>query len=388
MLTVAVAAVVVGPRYLGEGEPAARSVCATDQLQAQAVQGLANFADWLRANNAAGFVGEVGWPSGNDGPRWNALADTWYDAADALGLPVTAWAAAGWPASYPMAVYSRSGGSGSIDTAGPQAAVVAAHPGTSRYLRGVVLAGGSFGTATDSFSSTNPGRYGQQYSYESADSYPYLAAHGVGLVRLAVAWERLQPVPGGPLDSAELGRLERALDNAFRTHLRVLVDLHSYGQFQLGTPQGPRPLVLGSPQLPVEDLANLWQQLATALSGYRAVYGYDVMNEPTTLVVHGASGAQLWEQASQAAVSAIRSTGSRAIVTVTGYGQTSPAHWGKLHPRAWIDDPLGRVLYSAHVYFDADSSGHYDASYDEELARVEHDSAPLCTTLATLKRPA
>jgi Cellulase (glycosyl hydrolase family 5) len=388
MLTAAVVAVVVVPRYLGEEKPAGRTVCATDQLQARAVQGLVNFADWLRANKAAGFIGEVGWPSGADGPRWDKLADTWYDAADALGLPVTAWAAAHWPPSYPMALYSRSAGSDNIDTAGPQAAVVAAHPGTSRYLRGVVLADGSFGTATGSFSSTHPGRYGLLYSYESADSYTYLAAHGVGLVRLAVAWERLQPVPGGALDATELGRLEQALDNAARANLRVLVDLHSYGQFQLGTPQGPQALVLGSPQLPAEDLADLWRRLATALSEYPAVYGYDVMNEPTTLAARGASGARLWEQASQAAVSAIRAAGSTAIVTVAGYGQTSPARWGKLHPRAWIDDPLGRVLYSAHVYFDADSSGRYAATYDEELARVAGNSAPLCTSLATLKGPA
>jgi Cellulase (glycosyl hydrolase family 5) len=388
MLTALAAAVALMPRYLREEQPAARTVCGSDQLQAHAVAGLANFADWLRDNAAAGFVGEVGWPSGRDGPLWDALAETWYQAADALGLPVTAWAAAGWPSSYPMAVYSRGAGSGTLDTAGPQAAVVQAHPGTKRYLRGVVLAGGSFGTAADSFSSTNPGRYGQQYSYENADSYAYLAAHGVRLVRLAVAWERLQPVPAGPLDAAELGRLRQALDFAARAHLRVLVDLHSYGEFMLGTAQGPRPLVLGSPELPAADLADLWSRLATALAGSPAVYGYDVMNEPTTLAVHGASGARLWEQASQDAVTAIRATGSTAMIAVTGYGQTSPAHWGELHPRTWIDDPLGRVLYSAHVYFDADSSGHYDAGYAEELARVAPDSAPLCTTLATLKGPA
>lgn len=388
MLAALLAVVAVVPRYLSEEVPAARTVCGSDQLQAHAVAGLANFADWLRDNAAAGFIGEVGWPSGTDGARWDALADTWYEAADALGLPVTAWAAAGWPSSYPMAVYSRRSGSGTVDTAGPQAAVVQAHPGTTGYLRGVVLAGGSFGTATASFSGTNPGRYGQEYSYENADTYAYLAARGVTMVRLAVAWERLQPAPGGALDSAELGRLRQALNFAARAHLQVIVDLHSYGEFMLGTPQGPRPLVLGSPELPIANLADLWSRLATALAGNPAVYGYDVMNEPTTLVVHGASGARLWEEASQGTVKAIRATGSTAMIAVTGYGQTSPAHWGELHPRAWINDPLGRVLYSAHVYFDADSSGHYDAGYDEEVARVEHDTVPLCTTLATLKGPA
>ncbi len=387
MLALGLAALVAVPRVLTDRPPKPAVVCGADALQSQAVAGLVNFADWLRDNHSAGLIGEVGWPSGADGDRWNALANTWYDAADVLGLPVTAWAAAGWPASYPMAVYHHSADTSTLDAAGPQAAVVEAHGSTDRYLRGVVLAGGSFGAgdATDSFSSTNPGTYGQQYSYENAGSYEYLARHGVRLVRLAVTWERLQPTPGGALNTAELGRVEQALANADQAGLKVLLDLHSYGEFVLGTAQGPQRLVFGSAQLPVTDLADLWSRLAAAVNGSPALYGYDVMNEPTTLVVHGSSGARLWEEASQQAVDAIRATGSNALIAVTGYGTTSPAHWGELHPRAWITDPLNRLLYSAHVYFDADSSGHYDTGYDAALALAQQARIPSCYTLPDLK---
>jgi hypothetical protein len=366
VLLLGVGAAVLVPRLLRPGQS---EVCADDALQARALDGLTTFADWLRRNDVPGYVGEVGWPAGPDAQRWAELAGTWYSAADALGLPVTAWAAASWPAGYPMAVYRRGAGSTSLNTAGPQSEVVRDHPTTGAYLRGVVLAGGSFGAADSNrqFSSTRPGRYGYDYSYENAASYSYLAAQGVKLVRLTVSWERLQPVPGAALNQAELGRLRTALARAAQAGLAVILDLHNYGSFAAG---GGKRIVLGAADLPVARLADLWSRLAEATSDETALVGYDVLNEPITLAARGADGARLWEQASQAAVDAIRATGSTRTIAVTGYGQTAPAQLGEFHPRAWIDDPLHRTVYETHAYFDGDSSGHYDAGYAGELARL------------------
>jgi hypothetical protein len=351
------------PRYLRPGQT---SVCADDAVLARALDGLSTFADWLRRNDVPGYVGEVGWPTG---PQWATLADTWYEAADALGLPVTAWAAASWPAGYPMAVYRRGTGSTSLNTAGPQSDVVRGHATTGSYLRGVVLAGGSFGAADSNprFSSARPGRYGYDYSYENAASYAYLAAQGVKLVRLTVSWERLQPVPGKGLNPAELDRLRTALARARQAGIAVILDLHNYGSFAAA---GPKQLVLGTPDLPVARLADLWSRLATATADETALVGYDILNEPITLAARGADGARLWEQASQAAVDAIRATGSTRTIAVTGYGQTGPGQLGEFHPRAWIADPLHRTVYETHAYFDGDSSGHYATGYDHELARL------------------
>jgi len=368
------AAVVAVPRWLHRGET---RVCAGDALQAQTLDGLAAFAGWLERNQVPGYVGEVGWPAGAD---WEQVATTWYDAADAIGLPVTAWAAASWPADYPMAVYRRSTGSTALDTAGPQSAVVRDHPSTRRYKRGVVVAGGSFG-ASDSnprYSSANPGRYGYDYSYENAAGYRYLADQGIRLVRLTVAWERLQRTPGGPLDPTELGRLRTALRLAGANGIAVVLDLHGYGTYA-----SSRPLVLGTPALPVGRLADVWSKLATATRDESSVVGYDLLNEPITLAARGSDGARLWEQASQAAVDAIRATGNRRTIAVTGYGQTGPAHLGELHPRAWIDDPVHRTVYEAHAYFDGDSSGHYTASYATELGRLPQ-SGRTCRVLHDL----
>src|SRR3954453_7513845 len=82
-----------------------RVLCVGDDVQARAVAGLANFSAWLRRNHATGIIGEIGWPAGRDAAQGGQVAEAWYEAADAIGLPVTAWAAGTWPANYPMAVY-------------------------------------------------------------------------------------------------------------------------------------------------------------------------------------------------------------------------------------------------------------------------------------------
>ncbi|MGC9665868.1 glycoside hydrolase family 5 protein [Planosporangium sp. 12N6] len=377
---------------------APQQVCTADALQAKAVAGLANFAGWLRRNGATGFIGEVGWPSNRDSDRWNALADTWYTAADRIGLPVTAWAAGSWPADYPMAIYrsdswssdGSDGLSSRADVPGPQAAVVERHPSTDRYPRGVTLAAGSFAAAdvNTAYGGGNPGRYGTDYEYESRSTYADLADHGVHLVRLAVTWERLQPVPFGPLSRAELARVRTALDHAHRAHLTVVVDLHGYGEFAVGGgTRGPvHHLLLGSRQLPTTALADFWTRMSRATADAPAVVAYGLLNEPTHLAADGRAGALIWERAAQQAVDAIRDTGSDAAVTVSGYLPMGPGAWGQMHPRAWIDDPLHRVAYESHAYFDSDGSGHYDAGYAEEVRRVPAPVPDRCQWLVPVTR--
>jgi sugar phosphate isomerase/epimerase len=385
LIAVGASAVAALPKAVHSGPD---SVCGEDALQARALADLVSYASWLDRNGVRGFVGEVGWPAGPDSERWNALADTWYRAADKLGLPVTAWAAARWPADYRMGAYSAS--ANTLDTAGPQATVLQAHRGTRDLLRGVVLAGGSFGSAdvNDAFHAGAPGRYGYDYSYENAASWDYLAARGVRLVRLTFAWERLQPMPNGPLDHDAVARLSTAVENARRTGIAVVLDLHGYGTYAAAPAVGgttPRRLVLGSPELPAASLADFWSRLVAETKGNPAIYGYDVLNEPTSLAARGDDGAALWEQISQLAVQAIRRAGGTGAVLVSSYGETAPGAWGRMHPKPWINDPLNHVRYDAHVYFDADNSGHYADRYDVELSRVAADQDG-CVELPRLGR--
>jgi hypothetical protein len=376
-------------------QPALRKVCTSDALQAKAVAGLANFAGWLGRNEASGFIGEVGWPSNSDGAEWNALADTWYTAADRIGLPVTAWAAGSWPPNYPLAIYRSVTGSPVANIPGSQAAVVERHATTGRYLRGVALAAGSFAAADTNaaFGGGNPGKYGQDYGYETSSTYRDLATRGVRLVRLAITWERLQPVPFGSLSQEELARVRSVLHEASRARLAVIVDLHGYGDFaEGGGSHGQiRRLLLGSPELPTAALADFWRRMAAAVVDAPAVVAFGILNEPTRLAASGRAGALIWERTAQQSVDAIRRTGSTTAVTISGYLPMGPLAWGQMHPRAWISDPLHRVAYESHAYFDSDGSGHYYASYADELRRVAHPAPSLCqwlTPLATQVLPA
>ncbi|WP_432836304.1 glycoside hydrolase family 5 protein [Dactylosporangium sp. CA-092794] len=366
-----------------------RVLCVDDDVKARAVAGLANFSAWLRRNHATGFIGEIGWPSDKDAAQWSGVAEAWYEAADAVGLPVTAWAAGTWPANYPMAVYRPVAHGLQVDVAGPQARIVENHGSTPGYLRGVNLAAGSF-AASDSnggFGTGNPGHYGQDYTYETPSSYTFLAGRGVRLVRLAVNWERLQPRPFGPLDQAELARVRAALRHAREAGLAVIIDLHNYGDYALGGgPQGPpRMLRLGEFRLPTTALADFWRRMSTAVDN-PAVIGLGLLNEPTRLAADGRAGALIWERAAQEAVDAIRANGDRRAILVSGYVPMGPPSWGEMHPTAWIRDPVHRVAYESHAYFDHDGSGHYWMTYADELRSVTWPPPAHCQRLTPLAR--
>lgn len=331
--------------------------CVRDAVTARTLGQLQGFTGWLQAHHARGVVGEVGWPAGG---QWNALATTWYGAAERAGVGTFVWAAAEqWPASYPLAVY-RGSGAAALDVAGPQAPLVERQPAA---MRGVALADGSFAASTERgspYSAQNPGEYGTAYRYPSPASFAFLRDRGITSVRVAFMWERMQPTPGGPLSVVELARLRQVLASAATHRIRVVLDLHSYGRFAARE----RVLTLGSPALPAAALAELWRPLAAALSHAPALTGYGLMNEPHDLP----GGARAWERASQLAVDAVRSVDPSTPVLVAGYSFASAARWATEHPRPWIRVGSGPVLYEAHQYFDRDGSGTYVGDYRTEEA--------------------
>ena len=341
-----------------------RPVAPIDPVRAAALRGLATFTDWLRRNGVRGYVGEVGWPARTpaEAAAWNGVAEAWYRRADRERLWVTAWAAGAWfSPTYPLALYGPTP-AGLV--AHPQAAVVERHPSRRGVLRGVVVAGGEFGADAPGFSNSVPGAYGTAYLYDPPQTFRALARRGIELVRLPFRWERVQPTLGGDLDPAELERIRRTVAAARAAGLWVILDLHNFGEYRTsaGTAQLGREIDAGT-------FADTWRRLALAFAGVPGVLGYDLMNEPAHLQPTGTESAErVWERFSQAAVTAIRATGDRRVVFVEGYPWSAAADWPRHHPRAWIDDPLRKVRYEAHQYWDADRSGRYAASYAEERA--------------------
>lgn len=346
-----------------------------DALARKQVESLHGFVAWLEENDADGFVGEVGWPSGAD-PEWTALGERWYAVAEDAGLWTTAWAAGtAWPDDYVLATYG-DGGSGSLSVGSDQASVIeslesareasttsTAADGLPRH--GVNVGGLEFGTG-DGFSQVELGELGTDYFAEPAESYEWLAQRGIDLVRLPVRWERLQPALEGALSATYAATVTAQLDAAAGAGIDVILDLHNYGAYV--TDDGL--VIVDSEELPVASLTDVWLRMSERWRDHDAVIGYGLMNEPHSHGGAASGGAERWEEASQEVVSALREVGDGHLILVAGYDWSSLVRWRDNHPTAWIADPAGNVRYEAHHYWDTHGVGAYTQPYDAELASL------------------
>jgi|SRR5688572_5541160 len=331
-------------------------------IEQAAVTELRAFGDWLRTNNAAGFIGEVGWPDRQDGAQWNAVADKWYREAAHHDLWVTSWAAGSWWGEYQLAVYTHTAGEQNLDTARAQATILEKYPSEGLQQRGVNLAGMEFSTESG-FHSGNLGVAGQQYFYEPAESLAYLSSRGVKLVRLPIRWERIQPELGGDLRTQEITAIKQIMDAAHTADIKVVLDLHNYGVYY--APMGG--LVLGT-SLGHDKLADIWLRLSKEFGSHPGLAAYGLMNEPHDLPA-GSYGtpAKNWEVASQTTLDALRKANDKTLVMVAGYDWSSLERWAVNHPKGWITDSAKNFRYEAHHYWDKDGSGAYVLPFDQEL---------------------
>jgi endoglucanase len=221
--------------------------------------------------------------------------------------------------------------------------------------RGVNINGADFGELNF------PGVLGRDYTFNSLASYQYFASRGLTLFRVGVKWERLQPLPGGPLDAVYLAGLRQNLDFAGQAGGAAVVNVQNFCRYRLN---GVEYAIDNSPTLTRQHLADLWVRLSAELGAHPALYAFGLMNEPHDL------GPADWKGISQAVVTAMRANGDQSLIMVAGDQWSGASIWPDANgPRAWIDDPADNFAYEAHVYFDADRSGTYSMSYDEELRR-------------------
>ncbi|WP_176445643.1 glycoside hydrolase family 5 protein [Blastococcus mobilis] len=354
--------------------PTEESQAADDALQRRVLSELDVFTDWLARNRVEGYVGEVGIPNDGDVDRWIQLAELWFQEADEAALWVDVWSSGEWwGADYVYSVFVPGTEGGPLAATTPTGELLARYAREGDEPRGVNVSGGEFGAPGSTeevteFSNQNPGEYGTDYLYDSQGSFDYLASQGIDTVRLPFRWERIQPALGEALDDDELSRLRGAVSRAHTAGLEVILDVHNYGAYHLA--EGTRGVrrAIGSDELGQGDFADLWRRLSDAFREEPGVIGYGLMNEPSILPAVGdRSPAQVWEEASQAAVTAIRAGGDDTLIMVAGYQYSHAGEWSRQHPQAWIEDPADNVRYEAHHYWKRDDG----YSYDREVAHAE-----------------
>lgn len=195
-----------------------------------------------------------------------------------------------------------------------------------------------------------PGVYGKDFVYPSVESTAYYQAKGMNLVRIAFRWERLQPKLMGELEPVELGRLRAFVEGTTARGLHVNLDPHNYAAY--------RGAHIGKPEVPYAAFADFWRRLALQFKDNPKVQ-FGLVNEPREMPT------ETWAEAAQQAVTAIRATGAKNLITLPGNGYTGAWSWFE---STWygtpnadvmgkVRDPLDNMVFEVHQYLDKDGSG-------------------------------
>ncbi|MCS6800891.1 MAG: glycoside hydrolase family 5 protein, partial [Dehalococcoidia bacterium] len=154
----------------------------------------------------------------------------------------------------------------------------------------------------------------------------------------------------GPLSAVDVAELRRVLDDAASRQQQVIVELHNFGAYY-----GRKLTVADGAQF-----ADVWAKLAGALVGHPGLYGYELMNEPGDLP----GGSATWKVLAQAGVEGVRRVDRQAWVLVPGYHWQKANTWREYNEELLVEDPVGKVLYAAHVYFDGEAPGFHRYGYE------------------------
>ena len=207
---------------------------------------------------------------------------------------------------------------------------------------GVNLAGAEF--SEDSL----PGKYNFDYVYPTYTEVDYFIGKGMNIFRLPFLWERLQHNQFGGFDAAELARITSLVNYATGKGASVVLNPHNYARY--------RGTVIGQ-GVPVDAFADFWRKLATRYkNNSRVIFG--LMNEPHDI------STEIWRDAANKAIQAIRNTGATNLILVPGNAWTGAQSWnqnwyGTSNATAMrgITDSGNNYAFEVHQYLDSDSSG-------------------------------
>jgi endoglucanase len=218
---------------------------------------------------------------------------------------------------------------------------------------GVNLSGAEFGA-------TNlPGTFGTDYTYPTDAEVNYYISKEMNTFRLPIRWERLQPTPNSPLNTAEFNRLNAFVTYATSKGAHVIIDPHNFARYYPPSRdvESSTANVVGSSTVPNSEFADFWSRLATAYAGNSNVI-FNLMNEPNIMPT------EQWVSAANTAIAAIRTTGANNLILVPGNGYTGAWTWysnsyGTPNATAMLSivDSKNNFAIDVHQYLDPDGSG-------------------------------
>lgn len=225
--------------------------------------------------------------------------------------------------------------------------------GSQQYF-GVNLSGAEFG-------GVYPGVDGTHYGYPTYKDLDYFKKKGLNLVRFPFRWERIQRTMNGELDATELAKMKTFVQAAEDRGMPVILDMHNFARYSFDG--GATYALIGeSPRLTAEHLADVWRKLAREFKDYTNIWGYDIMNEPYSMLPSAP-----WFDIAQVVIDAIREIDTETPIIVCGDSFSSARFWVEYSDNLRnLVDPYDNLIFQAHLYFDKDYSGQYLNSYDAD----------------------
>ncbi len=221
-------------------------------------------------------------------------------------------------------------------------------------LRGTNLVGGEISyTQLPPVENTN-------YLWVSHQDIDYVVSKNMNFARLTFSWEAMQPTLNGALATSTYAtEMQDRVNYIASKGMYVMIEPHGADSGDFARYRG-NPV--GSAQVPNTAFADFWSRMATLYkSNPKVIFG--LSNEPHDM------GTMQWFNAAQAAINAIRATGSVNMIMVPGNGYTGASDWSNTwydtsspqvsNATAWLTlkDPVSNTIASVHEYFDSDASG-------------------------------
>jgi len=196
-----------------------------------------------------------------------------------------------------------------------------------------------------------------------AEELAYYASKGFNILRLPISWERLQHELSGDLVVAYKTRVAAFVKRANTAGWRVILDLHNYNRYAIGTFDAAGQQVdsysqhvLGDADLHITHLVDVWTRLATLFKGKPRVM-FNIMNEPHDFAITSDN----WFAMVQMVIDAIRDAGAKQLILVPNSRGSDVDHWSKYAPNGGsldsvaalsITDKANNIAFDMHAYQD------------------------------------